>query len=186
MSVGDGTLNNVTDQHQHEDFSNKHQFSNGILAHQSGKVGPAIILVFMFVIIINYENFIAGLTIVGRTPSLEYNKDGYNRVSPSGDLVRRCESPGQGPISAPALPPRSGTNHQDVSMSMVPGVGAYKQYSPATEQAPPLPPPRGAHNPPPTPPRGTTPPPPLPPHNATTGIFSLVSYYTTIVRFYVM
>ena len=143
-------------------------------------------LLFMFVIIINYENFIAGLTIVGRTPSLEYNKDGYNRVSPSGDLVRRCESPGQGPVSAPALPPRSGTNHQDVSMSMVPGVGAYKQYSPATEQAPPLPPPRGAHNPPPTPPRGTTPPPPLPPHNATTGIFSLVSYYTTILRFYVM
>ena len=66
-------------------------------------------------------------------------------------MSRRCDSPagaGAGVVgAAPALPPRS-------------------SHSPATEQPPPLPPPRGAHNPPPTPPRGTTPPPPLPPHNA--------------------
>ncbi|XP_023330789.1 cleavage and polyadenylation specificity factor subunit 6 [Eurytemora carolleeae] len=43
---------------------------------------------------------------------------------------------------------------------------ASRQYSPGSDNPPPLPPPRGSHNPPPTPPRGTTPPPPLPPHSA--------------------
>ena len=78
---------------------------------------------------------------------------------------------------APALPPRS------VHQEPLGGGGGHpavvRQYSPSTEQPPPLPPPRGAHNPPPTPPRGTTPPPPLPPHSATVGEF--LEEYTDFV-----
>ena len=79
-------------------------------------------------------------------------------------MNRRCdnESPGAGAGAAPALPPRS--SHQDMTNAGL----SLRQYSPSSEQPPPLPPPRGAHNPPPTPPRGTTPP-PLPPHNASVG-----------------